>query len=208
MIGKLRGIVDNTSEDSIIIDVNGVGYVVFCSGNTLRKLPGKGETTSLLIDTRIGEDRFDLLGFLEESERQWYRELVKINGVSARIALAVLSVLTPAQLSNAIMAQDNAAFKQASGVGAKLATRIVTEMKDRAPGLTTESINLPEHSNNIATSANTESPSIGDAVSALVNLGYNRTDAFTAISKAAAGNELPVGELIRLGLKQLSKELA
>lgn len=205
MIGKLRGIIDSISEDLVILDVGGVGYVVFCSANTLRKLPGKGEAVSLLIDTRIAEDRFDLLGFAEEEEREWYRELIKINGVSARIALAVLSVLTPLQLATAIAAQDTAAFKQANGVGAKLATRIVTEMKDKAPHIAINTSHLPEHTGQKSTE--TSSSVLGDAVSALVNLGYNRTDAYSAITQIASRGEYGVGELIRLGLKHLSKEL-
>lgn len=207
MIGKLRGIIDTTSEDAVILDVNGVGYVVYCSANTLRKLPGKGEAATLLIDTRIAEDRFDLMGFVDEVERQWYRELIKINGVSVRIALAVLSVLTPAQLASAIVAQDTAAFKQASGVGTKLATRIVTEMKDKASTIAVSNSNMPEHTGGKPTHS-AETSAVSDAVSALVNLGYNRTEAFTVITQIAGQQDLGVGELIRLGLKKLSKELA
>lgn len=210
MIGKLRGIIDTIQTETIILDVSGVGYLVACSGHTLRKLPGKGEAATLLIDTKIAEDRFDLYGFLEEAERQWYRELIKINGVSAKTAMTILSTLTPSQLNNAIAAQDASALKKANGIGPKLATRIVTELKDKFVELT-GSASMPNHSGATKTpdTADGTASILPDAVSALVNLGYARSEAFAALQSVLQNKpDVALGDLIRLGLKQLATEHA
>lgn len=206
MIGKLIGRVDSFYDDTVILDVHGVGYAVTCSAQTLRRLSKDDPVTSLLIETRIAEDRFDLFGFLEEAERRWYKELIKINGVSAKIALAVLSVLSPPQLSTAIAAQDKTAFKQVSGVGPKLATRLITELKDKAPALQTDD------SMKIMTVQNAPSASednrVNDALSALVNLGYNRSEAYGAVNTILQNQpDASVSQLIKDTLKMLSREL-
>lgn len=208
MIGKLRGIIDTIHNESIILDVNGVGYVVACSAYTLRRLPGKGEAAVLLIDTKIAEDRFDLYGFLDEAERQWYRELIKINGVSSKTAITILSALTPGQLNTAIAAQDTSALKKANGIGPKLATRIVTELKDKFTGLESTSP-LPTAAPTAQAETSTGNNVVQDAVSALVNLGYGRSEAFMVVNRILQQSpDTTLSEAIRLSLKALAKETA
>lgn len=204
MIGKLSGNLDSVAETSAMIDVGGVGYVVFCSGRTLRGLPRPGEPVRLLIETHVREDHIHLYGFLDRAEQHWFNLLQTVQGVGARLALAILSSLGPAELAQAIAAQDKAQVRRADGVGAKLATRIVTELKDKAgelagPGraVTAEGI----------AGAATEGGRAADAVSALVNLGYRRADAFAAVARAARelGEEAGLDRLIRAGLKELAR---
>ncbi len=135
MIGKLTGVVDSISADAAIIDVNGVGYVVHASGKTLARLGARGTAASLLIDTHVREDAISLFGFAETVERDWFRALLNIQGVGAKVALSILSVLAPDELARAIAAQDKAAVARANGVGPKLAQRVVSEMKDKAGGI-------------------------------------------------------------------------
>ena len=207
MIGKLKGRVDTIHNDTLILDVNGVGYLVACSAHTLRRLPETNEVASLLIETKISEDRFDLYGFLEETERAWYRELIKVNGVSSKIALAVLSVLAPGQLSSALAAQDKAAFKQVSGVGPKLAMRLVTELKDKIPTFDSSAA-LPSSQNSVPAAEHQGDQRVSDALSALVNLGYSRSDAYGVVNSAIIEQpDMNVSDLIRHGLKALSREL-
>ena len=207
MIGKLKGRVDTIHNDTLILDVNGVGYLVACSAHTLRRLPETNEVASLLIETKISEDRFDLYGFLEETERAWYRELIKVNGVSSKIALAVLSVLAPGQLSSALAAQDKVAFKQVSGVGPKLAMRLVTELKDKIPTFDSSAA-LPSSQNSVPAAEHQGDQRVSDALSALVNLGYSRSDAYGVVNSAIIEQpDMNVSDLIRHGLKALSREL-
>ncbi len=206
MIGKLRGIIDTINTDNLILDVGGVGYIVFCSAQTLRQLPGKGEAATVLIETKIAEDRFDLYGFATEAERGWFKELMKVNGVSSRISIAVLSVLPPQQLATAIAAQDASAFKPVSGVGPKLAARIITELTGKAPVLSTDAFVTTTAPKTGKAAPAPEDNALNDAISALVNLGYSRSDAFNAIHRIAHEEEsLAVGDLIRKGLKELSQ---
>jgi len=132
MIGKLSGLVDSAGADWAIVDVSGVGYVVHCSGRGFAALPGQGEPVSLWIETHVREDHIHLYGFPEAAERDWFRLLSTVQGVGARVALAILSVLAPDDLIQAIAAQDQRAVARANGVGPKLAGRIVTELKDKA----------------------------------------------------------------------------
>src|SRR5690606_4328071 len=133
MIGKLRGVIDSYGDDSIILDVHGVGYLVHCSARTLQALPPAGETAVLSIETWVREDQIRLYGFASEIEREWFKLLTDVQGVGARVALAVLSTLKTAELANAIALGDKTAVARAPGVGGKLAQRIVAELKDRAP---------------------------------------------------------------------------
>ncbi|MCW5748398.1 MAG: Holliday junction branch migration protein RuvA [Alphaproteobacteria bacterium] len=205
MIGKLRGIVDSVVDDSCLIDVGGVGYVVFASGRTLRDLePGREAT--LLIETIVREDAIALYGFLATAERDWFRILTTVQGVGARVALSVLSTLAPDQLAGAIVAQDKASLSRASGVGPKLAARLLTELKDKAVAWGA----VPGASRAPAASADGTSVAASineDAVSALVNLGYKRPEAFGAIARVATrlGADARIDMLIREGLRELAR---
>jgi holliday junction DNA helicase RuvA len=199
MIAKLTGLVDNAGTDSAILDVNGVGYLVFCSGKTLHRLPARGSVASLLIETHVREDHIHLYGFADEAERDWFRLLTTVQGVGARLALAILGVHSPGELAQAIAAQDKASLTRASGVGPKLASRILSELKDKAGGIALGGLAA------LAPEAEPIGP-MADAVSALVNLGYRRTDAFGAVAQAARrlGGTPPLEALIRAGLQELS----
>ncbi|MGU3576997.1 Holliday junction branch migration protein RuvA [Brucellaceae bacterium C25G] len=205
MIGKLKGVVDEIAEDHVIIDVHGVGYVVFCSARTLGNLPSSGEATILLIETYVREDALRLFGFGTHLEREWFRLLQSVQGVGAKVALAVLGALTPSDLANAIALRDIAMLSRAPGVGKKVAERLVTELKNKAPSFAGEvsgSMGLKQElGEGVASSA------VTDAVSALTNLGYSREQAANAVASAIAqvGDDADSAKLIRLGLKELSK---
>jgi Holliday junction DNA helicase RuvA len=204
MIGKLKGTVDEIGEDHAIIDVHGVGYVAFCPMRTLGGL-NEGEAVVLHIETYVREDMIRLYGFASALEREWFRLLQSVQGVGAKVALAVLSTLTPADLANAIALQDKAMVARAPGIGPKVAQRIVTELKNKAPayaGEATGTIGLKQELGEGVAAA-----PVADAVSALANLGYSRDQAASAVAAAAreAGEEADSAKLIRLGLKELSK---
>lgn len=206
MIGKLKGTVDEIAEDHCVIDVHGVGYVAFCSARTLAALPGAGEAAVLFIETYVREDMIRLYGFQTVLEREWFRLLqTNVPGVGAKVALAVLSTLAPSDLANAIALRDIAMVSRAPGVGKKVAERIVTELKNKAPAFAGEAsatIGLKQELGEGVAPA-----PIADAVSALVNLGYSRDIAANAISAAlkTAGEEANSSKLIRLGLKELAR---
>ena len=203
MIGKLSGIVDSVEEDGAILDVGGVGYLVFGSRRTLGAL-APGEAARQLIETHVREDHIHLYAFAEAAERDWFRLLTTVQGVGARNALSILSVLSSAQLTQAIAAQDKAAVTRANGVGPKLAQRIVSELKDKAGGIALGGAALQPVTGGKAP-AGFEGLS-EDAVSALVNLGYRRADAFTAVAKAAGklDGEASLEALIKGGLRELA----
>jgi holliday junction DNA helicase RuvA len=200
MIGKLKGIVDSHGEDSVILDVQGVGYIVHCSGRTLRKLPRPGEAATLAIETHMREDSIKLFGFASETERDWFRLLQSVQGVGAKVALAIQTVLDVAELASAIACQDKAAIAQAPGVGPKLAARIASELKDKAAA--SGAANQPLGGLDGGPPA-----AVQDALSALVNLGYGRPQASAAVaaSLAALGDAAPAAELILRGLKELAR---
>src|SRR5579863_9193080 len=137
MIGKLRGLIDSIGDDSIILDVGGVGYHVFCSSRTLAALPLVGEAAQLVIEMHVREDHIHLYGFPDSIERDWFRLLLTVQGVGNKIALAILGAYAPEQLAHSILAKDTAAFRAISGIGPKLAERIVTELKDKVTKLPT-----------------------------------------------------------------------
>lgn len=217
MIGKLRGLVDDTDEDSVILDVGGVGYHVFCSGRTLAALPPRGEMAQLVIETHVREDQFSLFGFPDTVEREWFRLLATVQRVGNKMALSILGAYSPEQLAHAILAKDTAAFSRISGVGPKLAERIVTELKDKVTKMPTSSFTLAP----AAVTATTEveggkgkkkavaapapDTTTDDAISALVNLGYSRSEAYGAALKAAqeAKGKLTLDAMIRASLKEL-----
>src|SRR3954463_7400836 len=133
MIGKLKGIIDSYGEDYVILDVGGVGYLVHCSVRTLQELPGTGQPATLSIETHVREDQIRLFGFLTDVEREWFRLLQTVQGVGAKVALSVLCTLKPGDLASAIALRDKAMVARTRGVGPKVAERIVTELKDKAP---------------------------------------------------------------------------
>jgi Holliday junction DNA helicase RuvA len=205
MIGKLKGVIDSYGEDFVIIDVHGVGYQVHCSTRTLQELPRAGEQATLSVETHVREDQIRLFGFQGDIEREWFRLLQTVQGVGAKVALNVLGTLKPADLASAIATRDKAMVARTPGVGPKVAERIVTELKDKAPAYAHIDPALVALSG--ALDEKRAPRPMADAVSALVNLGYGQPQAAAAIAAAArnAGEGAEVKTLIRLGLRELSK---
>jgi len=207
MIAKLTGVVDSVAADSAVIDVGGVGYLVFCSRATLDRLGGPGGRAGLFVETHVREDHIHLFGFADSAERDWFRLLTAVQGVGGRGALAILSVLAPDALATAIAADDRRALTRADGVGPKLAGRILSELKDKAgaaalaPGAA-----APAGGQGAAPSLPSRPAASADAVSALVNLGYGRSEAFGAVAAAARrlGDAAGVEALIPEALKELA----
>jgi Holliday junction DNA helicase RuvA len=205
MIGKLKGLIDSYGEDSVILDVNGVGYLVHCSGRTLQALPAVGEPVALAIETHVREDQIRLFGFLSDHEREWFRLLQTVQGVGTKVALSILGTLDPADLASAIALRDKAMVARSPGVGPKVAERIVTELKDKAPAYANLDPAVIRLSG--ALDERRAPRPVSDAVSALVNLGYGQPQAAAAVAAAAraAGADADAKSLIRLGLKELAK---
>jgi len=209
MIGKLRGIVDAVGESHCIIDVNGVGYEVQASLRALRNMV-VGEEITLTIDTHVREDAIRLYGFASEVERTWFRTLQIVQGVGAKVALAALGVLGPQDLATAIALGDWAAVEQTPGVGKKLAQRIISELKDKAPALSVAGLNVPSQGKGGQGSASdTEAgdSAASEAISALCNLGYQPVQASQAVAAAMQelGADADTANLIRRGLKELAR---
>ena len=204
MIAKLKGTVDSVGEDGAVIDVNGVGYLVSASTRTLRDLVAGGPA-SLLVETIVREDAIALYGFLETAERDWFRILTTVQGVGARVALSILSALSPQEIARAIAAQDRASLSRAPGVGPKLAARLATELKDKAAAFGVAPA-APEAAE-VAPSADAAGSVNEDAVSALVNLGYRRVEAFGAVARATQrlGGDARLDAVIRAGLQELAR---
>lgn len=209
MIGKLRGKVDAVGESFLIIDVNGVGYEVQASSRTLRNLKA-GDEVSLTIDTHVREDAIRLFGFASELERNWFRTLQTIQGVGSKVALAVLGIMSPQDLANAIALGNSAAVEEAPGVGKKLAQRIVAELKDKAPALSVAGLNVPQvpgAGSAQAAPAAVQHHAAAEAISALTNLGYNPQQAAAAVATAMGdlGDAADTAALIKRGLKALAR---
>ncbi len=208
MIGKLKGRIDEITEDAALIDVGGVGYHVFCSARTLSGL-AEGQAASLIIETHVREDHIHLFGFASTVEREWFRVLLSVQGIGNRIALAILSAYTPQKLAHAILAKDVAAFRAIGGVGPKLAERIVTELKSKVEKMPVDD-NAPiaAHSGKEKPATRTGGRDTDDAISALVNLGYSRSEAYSAALKVAEAAENPTSldQLIKLSLKELARK--
>jgi Holliday junction DNA helicase RuvA len=204
MIAKLAGLLDQVMSDGAVIDVGGVGYLVFCSTRTIGQLPPPGGPARLLVETHVREDHIHLYGFIDAIERDWFRLLTTVQGVGARLALALLSAVPPDALALAILAQDKATLARADGVGPRLAARIANELRDKVGGLATAA---PTPVTGIAAVANAEAGATADAVSALVNLGYRRAEAFGAVAAAARklGEAAALDALIRAGLQELGQ---
>ena len=205
MIGKLKGVIDSYGEDYVIVDVHGVGYQVHCSARTLQSLPAQGEAATLAIETHVREDMIRLFGFASDLEREWFRLLQTVQGVGAKVALAVLGTLKPSELANAIALRDKAAIARTPGVGAKVAERIVTELKDKTPAFSDLDPAVVRLSAEV--DENRAPQPMRDAISALVNLGYGQPQAAAAIAAASreAGEGADTAKLIRFGPKELAK---
>ncbi len=204
MIGRLFGLVDEIGDDWVILNVGGVGYEVHCPARTLTALPPRGEAVSLTIETHIRQDMIRLYGFSEPEERDWFRALQTVQGVGSKVALAVLSVLAPGDLAKAVMLNDVAAISQAPGVGAKVAQRLATELKDKAAKIGGGAFVASD----VAAQAGAAGGgAVADAISALVNLGYGRPQASAAVTSvmATSGENAGTAELIRHGLKELAR---
>jgi Holliday junction DNA helicase RuvA len=195
MIAKLRGVLDSVGEDWAVIDVGGVGYQLFCASRTLFRLPRLGESVQLFVETHVREDHIHLYGFIDDEERAWFRLLQSVQGVGAKLALAILSGLSVRELSEAIAGGDRTMLCRPTGVGAKLATRLAVELKDKVAQ------QLPVLPPSLTKGCE-------DAVSALVNLGYRRPEAQLAVVTVAArlGEQAAIPVLIRAGLQELGKE--
>jgi holliday junction DNA helicase RuvA len=201
LIAKLKGVVDQVDADSAIVDVGGVGYLVSASARTLRNVSA-GDVVTVLVETIVREDAIALYGFLETAERDWFRILTTVQGVGARVALSILSTLSPDEIARAIAAQDRATLSRPAGVGPKLAARLATELKDKAASFGVAP------TSRIAEIASMPAGSINeDAVSALVNLGYKRVEAFGAVARVTQrlGDEAKLDAVIRAGLQELAR---
>jgi holliday junction DNA helicase RuvA len=202
MIAKLKGLIDSVGDDWAIIDVSGVGYLVFASGRTLGRLV-EGQAAELMIETHVREDHIHLYGFWDENERDWFKLLTTVQGVGAKVGLALLTVLAGEDLVRAIASGDKAAITRAAGVGPKLATRILSELKDKVGKLALG----PAASGGAAidVAGGSAASETADAVSALVNLGYGASEALVAVSSAQGRMEegASVEVLIRAGLAEL-----
>jgi len=201
LIAKLKGVVDSVDLDSAVVDVGGVGYLVAASARTLREL-AVGDEVTVLVETIVREDAIALYGFLDAAERDWFRILTTVQGVGAKVALSILSTLSPHEIARAIAAQDRATLSRPAGVGPKLAARLATELKDKAAAFgPAPAVKLVETKGMADGSVNE------DAVSALVNLGYKRVEAFGAVVRVTQklGAEAKLDAVIKAGLQELAR---
>jgi Holliday junction DNA helicase RuvA len=205
MIGKLKGRVDAVTPEGVIIDVGGVGYDVFCSARTLAALPAAGGAVELVIETHVREDHIHLYGFPSLLERDVFRMLTTVQGVGAKVAMSIMSALAAGDIARAVAAGDTAAFRRAPGVGPKLAQRLATELKDKLPAFGGAALSAPVATIRPQAAGKAVAP-VDDAVSALVNLGYARMDAFGAVSRVAADDpKATVAALIKQSLRELGQ---
>ena len=203
MIGKLTGIVDSFYDGFLILDVAGVGYRVFCSSKTAARMPAIGGTTSLWIETQVREDHIHLIGFADTIEQQTFGLLSTVQGVGAKVALAILSALSPNEIQMAVMTADGKVFTRASGVGPKLGTRIVSELKGKMGVLGANETMIVSNGKTEVSAQNTV---MEEAISALSNLGYARIEAGMVVANVLRQNpEADTSEVIRLSLKEIGK---
>ena len=198
MIGKLKGIVEEVAQDSVIIDVAGVGYIVNCSSKTIANVPNIGKHHIFLIHMQVKEDDISLFGFTDIAEKQWFENLITVQGIGPRLALVILSSLEPGQLVRTIIERDKEVFKHISGVGPKLAERIFTELSKCA------SQDLSNFAQ-IEPLSQENNDNIRDALVALINLGYNKAQAQNICKNICKNNpDISLNDLIRLALKGLA----
>ncbi|MEP4379014.1 MAG: Holliday junction branch migration protein RuvA [Alphaproteobacteria bacterium] len=212
MIARLKGLLDEVGPDWIVIDVAGVGYQVFCPARVIAALPAVGDPLSLHIETHVREDHIHLFGFATARERECFRMLTTVQGVGAKVGLGILGTLSVDDLTTAIVAEDKALLTRADGVGPRLAARLMTELKDKilsldgafAPSL---SVSAPPAAGAVDAAGEGGGTVSSDAVSALVNLGYGRAEAFSAVNRAAQtlGDASDLDQLIPAALKELSQ---
>lgn len=201
MIAKLTGIIDEIGTDNLVLDVQGVGYLIQASSRTLAAIGGMGDGATIYTEMQVSETDMRLMGFSSASERDWFRLLISVQGVGGKVALAILSALEPAEISRAIAMSDKTMVTRANGVGPKLALRIVNELKDKVGGIATDPI-LGAGGVIHAPSSNS-----ADAVSALQNLGFKPADASAAVAAAdaEAGDGATLDALVRLALKKAAR---
>lgn len=206
MIGKLRGVIDKILEDQVILDVNGVGYLVSCSNNTLAKIGGTGSQISLLIETIVREDAFNLYGFASEEEKIWFNLITqKVNGAGAKMAMSILSAFSPKELAIAIASKDKSALRKASGVGPKLAERMVLELQDSVSKMGFDNVVTFKQDGVSESKMPKQSSYMQDAALALEKLGFGRSEAFTIVNQIVSEKgEVSVETLIKEGLKKLA----
>ncbi len=204
MIGKLRGKVDEVLDGAVVLDVNGVGYLVSCSSATLAALPGPGEPATLAIETVVREDMIRLFGFATTAERDWFNLLQTVQGVGAKVALAIQSTLAPGELAAALASEDKAAVSRATGVGPRLAQRIVAELKGKVPE------SLAAAAFDAAPASAPASAAMADAAGALAGLGYKPAQAQAALAEAArqAGPGAESRDLLRIALRLFAARAA
>jgi Holliday junction DNA helicase RuvA len=200
MIGKLKGIVESTADDSVLLDVNGVGYVVFCSSKSISAIGAPGEAAQLFIETHVREDHIHLYGFATEAEKRSFKMLTSVQGVGSKVGLAILSALSADEITTAIAAQDKTAITRANGVGPKLAERIVTELKSKVGSLA----EIPVLNKSGKAVVAGKGSAKNDAISALTNLGIARMDAFVAVNKVA-NDDMPLEQIITAALKEVGR---
>lgn len=211
MIARLKGFLDEIGTGWIVIDVSGVGYLVYCPGRVIGNLPGIGQPVSMHIETHVREDHIHLYGFSTALERECFRMLTTVQGVGAKVGLAILGTLTVDELTTAIVAQDKAMLSRSDGVGPRLAARLMTELKDKILSLGGSFAPKPvSASTGAADVAGPVPADIGaatDAISALVNLGYGRAEAFVAVGRVIQnkGNDIGLNALIPAALKELGQ---
>jgi len=200
MIAKLTGLLDTIGSDEVVIDVSGVGYLVFCSARTLRSFERVGDLITIFVETHVREDHIHLFGFADQNERDWFQLLTTVQGVGAKVALAILGTLSPDDLVNAMISEDKAALTRAPGVGPRLAVRLLAELKEKSVDL--NAIKQPDPSK----ISDDHASLVSDAVSALINLGYGRSAAFSAVALAAQaiGEDVDVEGLVKAALQELS----
>lgn len=202
MIGKLTGLIDSFYENYLILDVGGVGYRVFCSSKTMGKMPEKGGTASLFIETQVREDHIHLIGFADATEQQMFNLLSTVQSVGAKVALAILSALSPIEIQMSVMTGDSKSFTRANGVGPKLGLRLITELKGKMGSLGANETMVVSDSVGL----NTHNTVIEEAVSALSNLGYARIEACMVVGNIIRQNpNITTPELIRLSLREIGK---
>lgn len=196
MIAKLRGIIDQIGEDYIIIDVSGVGYLVYCSSKVINKLSAKGQLDEILIQTIVREDQITLYGFKEENEKYWFDLLLKVQGVGAKTAIKGLSIMTPEELEMAILSEDKTLLTRIPGIGNKGALRICSELKDKTLNISIQSISKPKQNSNIQ-----------DLISGLIGLGYGHHEAYEVISKLSNDDKSKkVEDMLQIALKIISEK--
>ena len=200
MIAKLTGLLDAIGIDEVVIDVNGVGYLVFCSARTLRSFEKVGDPITIFVETHVREDHIHLFGFGDQNERDWFRLLTTVQGVGAKVALAILGTLSPDDLVNAMISEDKAALTRAPGVGPRLAVRLLAELKEKSVDL-----NVVKQPDTLKKSDDHTSL-VSDAVSVLINLGYGRSAAFSTVAQVvqAIGVDADVESLVKAALRELS----